>query len=372
MKRFVLQGMLASACVLASAYALTACGGGGGGTGGATTTGTTSETTTGSDTTSMTGTGGTGTTSSTSSTGTTSSSSTSSTTATALMPLIKLPVASAPYGITLDDTNVYWTEQGATPGTGRIMQAKKDGTSQVVIATAQDTPRGIAVGNGEIYWGWYSANGGMFKAPIGGGTVTTLLPLAPAVLEIVVDSTYIWWTREPDDIQRMPVAGLPDGGVEDLLSANPLSNGLTKDDVNIFWCNQQDGYIKKGDHDLGNETPLQTGDVPWGVAVDATNLYWTEQGSGDNIGRVMKASKVDGSNPVELAGMQGSPNGITVDATHVYFANRHAGTINKVPIAGGAVVVLATDQEKPVKLVVDGTHVYWANTEGDAIYRVAK
>ena len=366
MNRFVLQGM----CTLALVAA--ACGGGGSsGTGGATTTSTTTTDTTTTTTTATGGTGGTGTTTTSSSTGGTGGTGTT-TTPMGPVAIATLAPGSAPYAITLDATNVYWTELGAAPDTGRVMQAKKDGSGPVTIAMTQDAPHGLAVSDGFVYWGLYSAIGALRKAPVGGGTITELLPVAPTVLEMVVDSSYVWWTREPDDIQRMPTAGLPDGGVEDLLTGNPLANGIALDASAVYWANEQDGYIKKADLDLGNSTPLAIGDVPWGVAIDATTLYWTEQGSGTDIGKVLKASKADGSGVTELATGQGSPNGIAVDGTHVYWANRDAGTINKVPIAGGAVTILAMGQPKPIKLAVDGTHVYWANTEGDAIMRAPK
>lgn len=374
MKRFMFCGM--GSFTLAALTSI-ACGGGGSGTGGSastTTTPTTSATTTASttntaSTTSATGGSGGGTTTSSATGG---AGGTGTTTPTGPVAIATLDPGSAPYGIVVDATNVYWTEVGSAPNTGRVMQAKKDGTGQVTIAMTQDAPHAIAVGDGFVYWGLYSATGALRKAPVGGGTVIDLLPVAPTVLEMAVDSTYIWWTREPDDVQRMPTAGLPDGGVEDLLTLNPLANGITYDATNIYWANQQDGNVKKADRDLGNDTPIASGDVPWGVAVDAANIYWTEQGSGADIGKVMKASKVDGTGLVELASMQGSPQGIAVDGTHVYWANRDAGTISKVPLTGGVVTVIAMGQQKPVKLAIDATHVFWANTEGDTIMRALK
>jgi sugar lactone lactonase YvrE len=281
--------------------------------------------------------------------------------------IVSLPTGSKPYGLFVDDTNVYWTNSK----TGEVMQAKADGSAQVTLATGEDTPIAVQVRDGYVYWLSYSVASVMRKTPIGGGAVTDLTP-APAARELWIGKDFLFWTREPDDIQRIPATGLADGGTADLLTNNLLSNGLTSDDVNLFWVNRQDGNVKKSDLALGNETMLAVGDVPWDIAVDADNVYWTEQGSAPNSGKVMKASKVDGSGATVLASGQSGPAGIAIDGSKVYWANQTGGTINAVPIAGGAVQVLATGQKKPINVAVDAAHVYWANTTGDTIVRIAK
>jgi hypothetical protein len=278
-----------------------------------------------------------------------------------------LPAGSKPYGIAVDAVNVYWTNSGA----GEVMQAKTDGSSPLKLATGEDSPRAVRVAGGFVYWVSYSIVGVLRKVPVGGGAVVDLTP-APASLDLVVGPSTIWWTREPDDIQSVPIAGDPDGGSVGLLTGNPLSNGIALDAANVYWVNRQDGYVKKADFDLTNDTALATGDVPFDIAVDATTVYWTEQGSSPGIGKVMKASKTDGSGSLKLAEGQMSPQGIAVDATSVYWANKDDGTIKKAPLGGGAVTTLAEGQKKPIKIAVDATSVYWANTTGDTIMKVAK
>ena len=75
---------------------------------------------------------------------------------------------------------------------------------------------------------------------------------------------------------------------------------------------------------------------PLEIAIDSTNAYWTNQGSGT----VMKGS-VGGGTPAPLAANQSSPHGIAVDATSVYWTNNGDGTVMKVPIAGGTPKVIA-------------------------------
>ena len=65
----------------------------------------------------------------------------------------------------------------------------------------------------------------------------------------------------------------------------------------------------------------------------------------------------------------GTPFAIAIDATFVYWTDTAAGTINKVPIAGGAPVTLATEQDTPISIAVDATNVYW--TTSGAVNRLA-
>jgi hypothetical protein len=66
-----------------------------------------------------------------------------------------------------------------------------------------------------------------------------------------------------------------------------------------------------------------------------------------------------------LAAGQSNPEGIAVDATGVYWTNNgpswNSGTVMKVPIAGGAVSTLAAGQGLGDGIAVDSTSVYWPN-----------
>ena len=279
-----------------------------------------------------------------------------------------LPLDSAPYGLAVDADNVYWTNSGSH----EVMQAKADGSSPLVLAKMQNTPYAVHVAGGFVYWTSYSVEGVMRKTPIGGGAITNLVD-APATRDFAVGTTHIWWTREPDDVQRIPIeGGAEDAGTVDLLTNNPLTNGVTADATSVYWVNRQDGYIKRADHDFGFETPLASGDIPWDIEVDATHIYWTEQGSSPNTGKVMKASKVDGSAGVTIASTQAGPHGIAIDATSVYWANKDDGTIHKAPLAGGADTVIASGQLAPANVAVSATHVYWTDPKADLVVRIAK
>ena len=289
----------------------------------------------------------------------------------------ELAMGSAPYGLAVDANNVYWTNAGNTgavpPLLGSVMQAKTDGTGVVTLKASEDTPYAVHVAGGMVYWTSYAVGGVMRRTPIGGGAVTNLVD-APTTRDFSVGTAHIWWTREPDDIQRIPIDGVSasDSGSILLQTGNPLANGITSDASSVYWVDKQDGYIKRADFDFANETPLATGDIPWDIEVDGTSVYWTEQGSSPNTGKVMKTAKADGSASVTIAMGQAGPHGIAIDATSVYWANKEDGTINKAPLAGGATTVLAKGQMSPENVAVDALHVYWTDPKADLVVRVAK
>ena len=76
--------------------------------------------------------------------------------------------------------------------------------------------------------------------------------------------------------------------------------------------------------------------------------------------------------PVLLAGGLNNPAGIAVDATSVYWVDEGDGTVMKCAIAGcsGAPSVLAAGQTHPVAIAVDTQNVYWIG--GSLIMRLRK
>src|SRR4029079_2605938 len=69
-----------------------------------------------------------------------------------------------------------------------------------------------------------------------------------------------------------------------------------------------------------------------------------------------------GGTPIVLASGEVGAWAIAVDATNVYWTNQEARTVMKVPIAGGTPVRLAmgaSTAQMPWDLVVDGGAVYW-------------
>lgn len=107
---------------------------------------------------------------------------------------------------------------------------------------------------------------------------------------------------------------------------------------------------------------------PQGIAVDDTNVYWIEYGSGT----VKKIAK--GGGPVgTLASGLFSPSGLALDNSFVYFAENvgsPASNIKKVSKGGGAVTTLVSGQPSTSKVAVDRTSVYWTDFNSGAVRKV--
>ncbi len=166
--------------------------------------------------------------------------------------------------------------------------------------------------------------------------------------------------------------------------ATPYWLGITAGNtqVTLTWT-AETGVVKSAPLAGGAATTLASGlSHPFGIAVNATNVFWAEQNS-TSTGRGAVRTVLIGGTCVGAVGIAGTtcttlnttplnnPQYIALDATNVYFTELGTfdtvsgmrlsdGTINKVPLAGGAVTQLATGLNGPQTIAVDATNIYWA------------
>jgi hypothetical protein len=196
----------------------------------------------------------------------------------------------APWGVTVDAANAYWSASGmvARAALGSVA------TDAGVPAYASDskTPQPVAVDATGIYWG--DTAGAVMKCGLGGcSSPTTLINsgiLQGAIEGLAIDGSNVYVTS----------LGLITGAGQVLqVGKNGNSTSATI---------------------LAN---LQS--APTGIAVDSANVYWANNGAG-TISRI----PIGGGSAVNVATGQSGPAGVAVDGTFVYWTNETGGTVMRL------------------------------------------
>jgi uncharacterized protein YvpB len=192
-----------------------------------------------------------------------------------------------------------------------------------------------------------------------------VLPSLPSYRIRMYINAWGWWTGHYqyfDDIvvtQKSPTdstilaSGLPNV-VED----------IAVDSTNVYWTDGGDpanGYENK----TVNKVPINGGPIttlatmasyPAGIAVDSNNVYWAEQN-----GSVKRVSISGGTVTTIVSGLS-TIWGMTMDSDNIYWTETNS--VNKVPKNGGIVTTLASGVGSTEKITVDSTSVYWVGNGG--------
>lgn len=314
-------------------------------------------------------------------------------------------------GIAVDSTNVYWVNYVS----GTIVKGSKDGTGAAVILATdyQGAPFDITLDATNVYW---TDVGGY--AGTGAGTVNTCpksggdggVALTPADLNSVqgltVDATHIYWMEAENG--TVSVLNRADGGIGYLVAGLYGGYEVAEDDASVYFT--QNYAVQKspkgepllyGDpFDMMSDaaaltTYYSSGTVatyPWGVTLDATNVYWTVQGSG--LVQYAPRSATGTVSPTTLAGTEVNPIMIVVDDANVYwtaggpnsaspqdyaqYLQGYVATCPKTGCPASGPKKLATGLVGPYGIAVDDTAVYFTqngnlpNSTTGSVSRVAK
>jgi hypothetical protein len=239
-----------------------------------------------------------------------------------------------PYDIDVDETHVYWTNNAEV---GSVMRVAKDGGAPELVAE-ETLPRAIEVVDGTIYWSTFDeGTAAVRRRPTSlAEEASSLAYMYRGVADIAIGPTDVFFTSHSD------MAGAA-------FIVDPMEPPIG----GVF------SVARDGSDDPFIPVLLDDGNAePWGVAFEGGDLFWAN-GSGraqydsDQV-RVLAAGAPDSST---LAGDQAGPWGIAADATHVYWTD--SAEVKAIPREGGATVVLATEQNVARYITVDETHVFW-------------
>ena len=225
-----------------------------------------------------------------------------------------------------------------------------------------------------------SATGMVNAVSRGGGSVTTLATDQYPAVSVAVDGTHVYWVDSGGSVKKVPLGG---GSVTTLATGqnDPLS--VEVDDTHVYWVNFYGGTVNAVPVGGGSVTTLASGQYnPRSVAVDGTHVYWVNYGTlGDESDSVTTDGTVNevpisGGAVTTLASGQNNPSSLAVDGTNVYWVTGSwgsyagLGTVNAVPVGGGTVTTLATGQNDPTSVATDGTNVYWVDQWSGGVRQV--
>lgn len=275
-----------------------------------------------------------------------------------------------PAVVTVDATNVYWTNN---LNTGSVMQCAKTGCNGTPLELGTlVNPFGITVDSTSVYvaaYGTGNADGEIAKLSVGvpNQTPTLLAYKQNSPLVIGTDGTDLFWSDDnPGHVFTCPNSGCPNL-TPTALAVSPNAYALALDSTNVYWSTgavHTVEYIAKTS-DAGVATPIATGlNNVSGIAVDANNIYMIDSGA-----QVLyECPKTGcGGNPTILANMPGLV-GVASDGTNVYFGG--SGGIMKCDVAGCNKTPTKLANAYPGSLAVDSTSVYWSDDSANEIVKL--
>jgi sugar lactone lactonase YvrE len=148
-----------------------------------------------------------------------------------------------PLLLTLDSQNVY-----VTCGDGTILSIPKaggDGGIGNVIVSGQggDGISGIAVDSQHVYWSNNAVDGGIFMAPLGGGSPTQLVGSQNQAGSIAVDTANVYWVTSLNPGGIVAMAPLTGGTPVTLATGQTQANGIVVNSTDVFWSDFAFGKV---------------------------------------------------------------------------------------------------------------------------------
>lgn len=299
-----------------------------------------------------------------------------------------------PTGIAIDASYVYFGDTG-----GHVYKLPLTGGATIQVGTSANGSGGVALSDSTVYWGYTPY---IYSAPIGGiagaQTVANFMSFGTTgniATGVAADANNVYVTTMSSGTSGGLVVQAPNGGGSPIELASGLSypafpttmqldppRNLAVGGGFVYWASpgavDGSGTIMRAPIGGGGTVQtLATGQAyPWGLTVDANNVYWTNLGTNAKSfadGAVMKVPIAGGASPTALSSPILRANVVAVDATDVYFSNLPNLAIQKVPIAGGAsptVITHGPGTYQVVSMAVDASCVYWSDNK--SIYKVAR
>jgi hypothetical protein len=273
----------------------------------------------------------------------------------------------APTTLAVDGANAFWAEGGPlafTEGFGRIAATPTGGGAITTVASgvAGDFPV-IAVHGGHVFIGDRFT---VKTVPVGGGPVERLAIGDFLIEDIATDGAHVYWIEDGfTAIRRAPTDG---GAVTTLASAPGPAGPLVVNGSYVYWIDNF-ANISRVPAAGGASTPLASG-LPFlsDLVVAGTDLYFSEH----DMARIRRMPVGGGAiAPFASESPLASPHLLAVDATNVYWINQ--GRVAAQPRTGSeetiTVDTLTGDPYFPAAITASNGTIYWTDVVGGRIRR---
>jgi len=265
--------------------------------------------------------------------------------------------------IVVDDTHVYWVDQAAAqscspPCDWVIEKIPLDGGTAVELATADrriDSLKGDAA---SIYW--QEGSHEPWSADCECGSKVKVIDKAGGTATLLVDGSLNGGLPEPPP-GHIPASWYPTGGI-----------AIAGDQI-IFAFVLNASYELRSVPVVGGAV-TDLGSVPSDVGFSRTSImnitaqggtvFWIDRGNS-----TVNSMPASGGAITELAAGIAEPGGLAVNATDVFWSElgafagccrlAGAGQLSRVPLAGGQASVVVDGLDAPVAVAADSTGVTW-------------
>lgn len=222
-----------------------------------------------------------------------------------------------------------WLANSADKGAGTISRMDTDGAGLVDRVIHEEAPCALAVLNGKPYW-WPAGSAALRTSTESGGATTLIEAFRAQSVEADGTSLFVDTIATAAGFRRavLRVDVAPDGGASLSTLHEDVTGevgGLTLSSTHVFWADTASGSILSVPKAGGSAVIVVAGlGLPRFVAYRDAYLYFTSNpdGSSRNAGTVARV-EVSGGDPVGAVGVLASardvPRGLAVDATHVYW-----------------------------------------------------
>ena len=245
-----------------------------------------------------------------------------------------------PTGIAVDSTSVYWANETAGTVVSCPIAGCGSGTPKT-LASNLTTARGVAVDASFVY---FVDSNGVERCPLAGCGASTPTPIMPASFGVAVGGGKAYSTVFPGNLYVCPATGCDAG--TDIGNAMGMT-GVAVDSTYVYFtqwgsqhvsrcaitgCDFDAGFSNAAFHIANNEPNAVS------VAASAPNVYWAVshyQQVTTTFTSHIATCPITGCPDAGPTTVIGDPNmepfGVAIDATYIYWTDYVAGTVNRRP-----------------------------------------